>query len=91
MAFFIAFLIPFNIYNNQIIVNIQKESDPNIVASVVSLAGTISSIVSMIVLWMVGILNSYLDFWRVEVVLIAAFLTLTLALLIFTGKKASLE
>lgn len=45
----------------------------------------------MIVLWMVGILNSYLDFWRVEVVLIAVFLTLTLALLIFTGKKAFLE
>lgn len=82
LIFVIIFLIPFNLYNNQIIVNIQKESDPNIVASVVSLAGTVSSIISMIVLWMIGILNNYFDFWCVEIVLITIFIILTLTLLI---------
>lgn len=82
LVFVIIFLIPFNLYNNQIIVNIQKESDPNIVASVVSLAGTISSIISMIVLWIIGILNNYFDFWCVEIVLITIFIILTLTLLI---------
>lgn len=82
LVFVIIFLIPFNLYNNQIIVNIQKESDPNIVASVVSLAGTISSIISMIVLWIIGILNNYFDFWCVEIVLITIFIILTLTLII---------
>lgn len=81
LIFVIVFLIPFNLYNNQIIVNIQKESAPNIVASVVSLAGTVSSIISMIVLWVIGILNHSFDFWRVEIVLIIIFILLTLPLL----------
>lgn len=82
LVFITMFLIPFNLYNNQIVVNIQKEAKSNIVASVISLAGTVSSIISMIVLWIIGILNNYFAFWCVEVMLIIVFILLTLTLLI---------
>ncbi|MFJ6974090.1 MAG: hypothetical protein ACIRZH_09905, partial [Ligilactobacillus ruminis] len=91
LIFIIIFLIPFNVYNNQLIVNIQKESDSNIVASVISLAGTVSSIISMIVLWIIGILNNYFEFWFVEVVLIAIFIILSLFLLILYSQQKKLD
>ena len=91
LIFIIIFLVPFNVYNNQLIVNIQKESDSNIVASVISLAGTVSSIISMIVLWIIGILNNYFEFWFVEVVLIAIFIILSLFLLILYSHQKKLD
>ena len=91
LIFIIIFLIPFNVYNSQLIVNIQKESDSNIVASVISLAGTVSSIISMIVLWIIGILNNYFEFWFVEVVLIAIFIILSLFLLILYSHQKKLD
>lgn len=91
LIFIIIFLIPFNVYNNQLIVNIQKESDSNIVASVISLASTVSSIISMIVLWIIGILNNYFEFWFVEVVLIAIFIILSLFLLILYSHQKKLD
>ena len=84
-------MVPFNVYNNQLIVNIQKESDSNIVASVISLAGTVSSIISMIVLWIIGILNNYFEFWFVEVVLIGIFIILSLFLLILYSHQKKLD
>ena len=91
LIFIIIFLVPFNVYNNQLIVNIQKESDSNIVASVISLAGTVSSIISMIVLWIIGILNNYFEFWFVEVVLIGIFIILSLFLLILYSHQKKLD
>ena len=57
----------------------------------ISLAGTVSSIISMIVLWIIGILNNYFEFWFVEVVLIAIFIILSLFLLILYSRQKKLD
>lgn len=79
----ILFLLPFNLYNNQLVVNIQKESSNKIVASVISLSETISSIVSVIILWIIGILNNHLNFLLIEKIMILIFTLLSLMLIKF--------
>ena len=45
----------------------------------------------MIVLWIIGILNNYFEFWFVEVVLIAIFIILSLFLLILYSHQKKLD
>lgn len=82
------FLIPFNLYSNQLFVDIEKNTPPNILSSVVSFSGTLGSIVSMITLWTIGILNHIMIFNVVCYVMIAIF-TISSMMLLFVKKIIS--
>ncbi|NDR60599.1 MFS transporter [Fructilactobacillus sanfranciscensis] len=74
----LLFLLPFNIYSNQLFLDIQKQSPSHILASVMSFAGTIGSIVSMIFLWVIGVLDHFQSFDVVAIESIMLFMVLSL-------------
>lgn len=78
----VMYLIPFNLYGSQLAVSLQKEAGNQVMASVISFSGTVSSMVSVIFLWVVGILNDYFPFDYVEAGLILVFLSLSSLLLV---------
>ncbi len=78
----VMYLIPFNLYGSQLAVSLQKEAGNQVMASVISFSGTVSSMVSVISLWVVGILNDYFPFDYVEAGLILVFLSLSSLLLV---------
>lgn len=81
------FLIPFNIYNSQLNIDIQKTADEKIIASIISLSGTISSIISVVVLWIIGSLDNYFGFRGLECLLVISFFILSLITLVFFRKS----
>ncbi|USS87212.1 MFS transporter [Fructilactobacillus cliffordii] len=72
------FLLPFNIYSNQLQLDIQRESPTTAVASVVSFAGTCGSVVSMLFLWIVGLLDHFQTFNVVAIEATLVFLVISL-------------
>lgn len=77
------FLIPFNIYNNQLVFEIQKLAPIDVVSSVTSFAETLSSISSMFFLWMIGFLNNTQQFSIIAIEAVVLFALLSLCLLYF--------
>ncbi|USS88285.1 MFS transporter [Fructilactobacillus hinvesii] len=73
-----AFLLPFNLYSNQLQLDIQRESPTTAVASVVSFAGTCGSVVSMLFLWVVGILDHLQTFNVIAIEATVVFLVVSL-------------
>ncbi|MHC9531947.1 MFS transporter [Dellaglioa sp. L3N] len=82
----ILFLIPFNLYNNQLVIDIQKQASIKNVSSIMSLAGTVGSIVSMLFLWSMGILDTFYSFNTIALIMILFFM-MTSILLIVTSKR----
>lgn len=81
------FLIPFNIYNNQLVFEIQKLAPIDVVSSVTSFAETLSSISSMFFLWMIGFLNNTQQFSIIAIEAVVLFALLSLFLLYFYKLK----
>lgn len=74
VTFIFLFLIPFNLYNNQITLNIHKKASTKIISSTIAFSGTISSVVSMIFLWAIGILSKTYSFHQIVIFSIIIFM-----------------
>ncbi|MDK1728438.1 MFS transporter [Dellaglioa algida] len=81
VATIILFLIPFNLYNNQLIVDIQQQASVKNVSAIMSLAGTIGSVVAMLFLWSMGFLNKFYSFNVITIIIILFFMLLSLLLI----------
>ena len=80
------FLVFFNLYSNQLTLEIQKRAPKAILATVISFSGTITSVCSVIALWGIGILNKCISFNTTERTVVTVFLVLTLLLLLYKQK-----
>lgn len=81
MAVLILFLLPFNIYSNQVIVDIQKLVPGKIMSSLMSFVGTLCSISSIIILWGIGFFDKILPFEQIVVGLILLFMFISIILI----------
>ena len=70
----ICFLFPFNIYNSQLMVNMQQEVTANVMSSMMSLTETCASGISILTLWIVGLLDQHRPFLQVEGMLILIYI-----------------
>lgn len=74
------FLIPFNLYSSQLLLNIQQQSKEQFVATTLALSGTLNGIISMIFLWLVSLLTTHFAFMTIlfYATLFCGFLSLSL-------------
>ncbi|KRN00161.1 MFS transporter [Loigolactobacillus rennini] len=84
---FTLFLFPFNIYNTQLFVDIEAASPPKVLSSIVSFSGTISSIISMLTLWLISGLNNLLNFKQMCIAITILFFGLSTFLLSVKARK----
>ncbi|MCF6515337.1 MFS transporter [Lactobacillus sp. S2-2] len=88
MFVLILFLLPFNIYSNQVIVDIQKLVPGKIMSSLMSFVGTLCSISSIIILWGIGVFDKVFSFKQIVVILILLFMIFSIVIVrIITNKK----
>lgn len=84
----ICFLFPFNIYNSQLIVTMQQEITASAMSSMMSLTETCASGISILTLWIVGLLNQHLPFLQVEGVLVFVYIISSCCLVwLYQGKR----
>ncbi|MFK5675910.1 MFS transporter [Ligilactobacillus sp. LYQ60] len=84
----ICFLFPFNIYNSQLMVNMQQEVTANVMSSMMSLTETCASGISILTLWIVGLLDQHLPFLQVEGVLVFVYIISSCWLIwLYQGKR----
>lgn len=83
----ILFLLPFNIYSNQVIVDIQKLVPGKIMSSLMSFVGTLCSVSSIFILWGIGIFDKVFPFKKIVVSLILIFMIFSIVVVRFRNKK----
>lgn len=85
----VCFLFPFNIYNSQLMVNLQQEVTTDVMSSMMSLAETCASGISILTLWIVGVLSQHFPFLQVEGVLILTYVLSSCILIWFYQKDSA--
>jgi MFS family permease len=87
VLFILLFLIPFDLYYHQLMVDIYKKSDTSIVGSIISFSGTMSSIVSIIFLWLFAELNKHFSLSLITQVSIISYVVFSFLTIFITKNR----